>query len=121
MARPTKPDDQLRTGVVRVRVTLSEKSRLSQNAKEASLTPSDFLRGLALGAKPSRNVPTPDREALLKLLAELNMQGSNLNQIARALNRRQDSPELQGIDITLLHNTLYGVDMLRNLLMQMLR
>ena len=89
-----KPEDDKRELTIRLRATASEKSRIWQNAKDAGLTPSDFLRGLAINARPARAVPTPDREVLLKLLAELNMQGSNLNQVARALNRRQDSGEV---------------------------
>ena len=49
--------------------------------------------GLGESAAPARRVPTPDREALLKLLAEAGKQGSNLNQIARVLNHREQTGE----------------------------
>ena len=121
MARPQKPDADKRELVIRLRVTLSEKSHILRNAKNAGLTSSDFLRGLAINAKPARSVPTPDRELLLRLLAEINMNGSNLNQIARALNRKQDSGELRGFDDALLNNTLHGVGLLTKLLMDLLQ
>ena len=120
MARPLKPEDNKREFVIRTRVTASEKSAIQRNAKEAGLTTSDFLRGLAIAARPARKVPTPDRELLLKILAELNMNGSNLNQIARALNRRQDSAELIGTTEQGLNHALYGVATLTKYLMEIL-
>lgn len=120
MARPVKQGDNKRELVIRVRATAAEKSRIWLNAKDAGLTPSDYLRGLAVNARPVRAVPTPDREILLKMLAELNMNGSNLNQIARALNRRQDSAELIGTSEQALTNALYGVATLTRYLMEIL-
>ena len=114
MARPLKPDDVRRTHTIRVRVNDGEKSSIEQNAKFAGRTPSDFLRGLGTDhiAKPERIVPTPDREILHRLLAEINKIGSNLNQIARQLNRKQDSPELQGFDPSMLEITKHSIDTL---------
>lgn len=120
MARPEKPDDDKRELVIRLRVTSSEKSRIWQNASNAGRTPSDYLRGLAVNAKPSRNVPTTDRGVLLKLLAELGKHGSNLNQIARAINRRPETGELIGIDWTHLNNTLQAVEELKTQLIEIL-
>jgi len=78
----------MRTELLRVRVTPGEKIRIWHEAKDAGLTPSDYMRGLILNTKPVRKLPTPGRELLLKLLAEQNKAGSNLNQIARELNRK---------------------------------
>lgn len=120
MARPEKQDDDKRELVLRVRVTASEKSQIWQNAKSAGKTPSDFLRGLAVNAKPDRTVPTQDRELLLKLLAELNKNGSNLNQIARALNRKQGGADDPHFDELSLEYALRGVDTLTRYLMETL-
>ena len=120
MARPLKSEDNKREFVIRMRVSKNEKLRIWQQAKNAGLTPSDYLRGLAIAARPARKVPTPDRELLLKILAELNMNGSNLNQIARALNRRQDSAELVGTTEQGLNHALYGVATLTKSLMEIL-
>ena len=88
MPRPVKPDEAKRDFTVEVRVTFAEKTQIKNTAKDRGLTTSDFLRGLAINAIPIRHVATPDREILLKILAENNKAGSNLNQIARALNRK---------------------------------
>jgi antitoxin component of RelBE/YafQ-DinJ toxin-antitoxin module len=120
MARPEKPDDDKSGATIRLRVTSSEKSRIWQIAKDAGLTPSDYIRGLAIGAKPARTVPTTDRELLLKFLAELGKQGSNLNQIARAMNRRYDSAEYSDVDFRQLGITLHEIEELKTLLMGML-
>jgi hypothetical protein len=120
MARPQNPEGDNRTVVIRLRVTPDEKLRVWQNAKDAGRTPSDFIRGLVLGTKPERIVPTADREALLKVLAEAGKQGSNLNQIARAINRRHDSYELIGIDWQQLNASMKAVEELKTQLMEML-
>lgn len=121
MARPEKPNDDKREFIIRLRVTSSEKSQIWQHAKNAGLTPSDFLRGLALAAKPARNVPTPDRELLLKILAELNKNGSNLNQIARVHNRMREDGEAIDISEHAMNSAIYGVDTLTKHLMELLR
>ncbi|QEC79340.1 plasmid mobilization protein [Mucilaginibacter ginsenosidivorax] len=125
MPRPVKTDDDKRKLVIRLRVSSSEKSLIWQLAKSAGKTPSDFLRGLAIGAKPARSVPTLDREILLKILSELGKQGSNLNQIARELNRRQDHDEHDrdgwtGIDKKQFNHVLEHTDELRALIMEAL-
>ncbi|EHQ29801.1 plasmid mobilization protein [Mucilaginibacter paludis] len=120
MARPEKLDDDKRELMIRLRVTSSEKSQIWQNAKNAGSTPSDFLRGLALNAKPSRTVPTPDRELLLKILAELNKNGSNLNQIARVHNRMREDGEPINISEHAMNSAIYGVDTLVKHLMEIL-
>lgn len=109
MGRPLKPDDKRRKNLLRVRVTDQEKSRIEQLAADAGLTPSDYLRGSVLHTKPARNVPTPDRALLLKVLAELNKLGSNHNQIARALNRRQGSEDLIGFDLQQVTDASFAI------------
>lgn len=122
MARPLKPDNIRRVHTLRVRVNDGEKSTIERNAKNAGREVSDFLRGLGTDgeAKTERIVPTPDREVLHRLLAELNKIGSNLNQIARQLNRKQDSNELQGFDPVMLENNSHGVDTLTRYLIELL-
>ncbi|RYZ36337.1 MAG: plasmid mobilization relaxosome protein MobC [Sphingobacteriales bacterium] len=94
MMKQHKQDgDKYRTVTVRVRVKISEKLQLQSNAKNAGLTVSDWLRLKALNAKPFLSKPKPQQELLLKLLAELGKQGSNLNQLARHYNRTQTEDE----------------------------
>jgi len=121
MARPLKSDEERRDFTFRIRANQSEKTRIEQNARNAGQEPSVFLRSLGTGARPSRTVPTPDREVLLKALAEINKNGSNLNQIARALNRRQENEPLIGVSEQALTAALYGVDTLTKYLMELLK
>ena len=94
MARPTKTGEEKRTEVVRVRLSLAEKKRLEELAKSGGFTVSDLLRVRTLGTAPVQMVVTPEREILLRFLAELGKQGSNVNQIARALNRKDTGDSL---------------------------
>ena len=119
MGRPLKPDTR-RLLVLRVRVNAAEKSQIEANASNAGRTPSDFLRGLAISAKPERKVPTPDRTHLLKALAEINKLGSNYNQVARALNRRHGSIDLIGFDMEGMNAAHHGIATLTRHLMDLL-
>jgi hypothetical protein len=124
MARPTKDDTIKRDLTVRVRVTFAEKQQLWQQAQEAGYTPSDYIRVKALGASGPlggasvrRSVPTPDRAALLSLLAELGKVGSNVNQIARHLN----GADAYGLRADQLNATIGNVEALTAQLLNLLR
>ena len=95
MARPTKQSADKRSAIIRVRATLAEKKQLEANAAEAGLTVSDWIRGKAIGAEPLLRKPHPDREVLLRYLAAYGRISSNLNQVSRQLNRKQDSEEFE--------------------------
>ena len=110
MARPhTDPAAKL-DQTIRVRVTATEKYLIWQRAKESGQTPSDFMRLKTIASAPSRRVPTPEREALLRLMAELGKIGSNVNQIARVLNTTNGTAT--GIDPHEVARTLQSVDAL---------
>ena len=93
MNQPTETGDNRRTVIVRVRVTLTEKKRLLETAAEAGLNLSDWIRGKAIETKPLLRKPSPDRELLLRFLAAFGKTSSNLNQVARQLNRKQGNEE----------------------------
>ncbi len=88
-------DAEKLSAMVPVRVTVAEKEKLKKIADEDGLTLSDWIRKKLMGSKPRFRKPTPDREVLLRLLAAYGKAGSNLNQIARQLNRKQDSQEFE--------------------------
>jgi hypothetical protein len=71
-----------------VRFLPDEHAELERRAADAGLSPSAYLRACALGtAGPrARRSPTVERSLAAQAIAELNKAGSNLNQIARALN-----------------------------------
>jgi len=98
MMRSTTDRESNRDQMVRVRFTLAEKSSLQRQANEAGLTLSDYVRNRTVGGKPQTVKATPERRNLIKLTGELNKAGSNVNQIARALNRRDELGERLGVD-----------------------
>ncbi|QDK82615.1 MobC family plasmid mobilization relaxosome protein [Spirosoma sp. KCTC 42546] len=113
MARPHKESEDKRDLTIRVRVTATEKRRIWQMALEAGYTPSDFMRLRSMAAtQPLRRVPTPEREVLLNLMAELGKIGSNVNQIARALNSRDETGQLAGIEPDAINQAMHNVEAL---------
>ena len=80
-----------RAARVTVRFLPEEHAELEARASAAGLSPSAYLRACALGdAGPrARRSPTVERSLAAQAIAELNKAGSNLNQIARAVNMEQ--------------------------------
>ena len=80
-----------RAARVTVRFLPDEHAELETRASAAGLSPSAYLRACALGdAGPrARRSPTVERSLAAQAIAELNKAGSNLNQIARAVNMEQ--------------------------------
>jgi hypothetical protein len=120
MARPNKNGNDKREFTIRVRVTSTEKLRIWELAADAGFTPSDFMRAKTIGGAPTRRTPSPDRTVLLNFLAELGKIGSNVNQIARALNRRTEHGELVGIHPEDITHAMAGVDLLTTHLTRLL-
>lgn len=112
MARPRKNGDEKRTLIVYVRVTASERKRLDDAAREAGMTLSNFLRLKAIEVQPQTRKPTPERSALIRGLAELGKIGSNVNQVARALNRLQLGNGGREIPVELVIQTVSRADAL---------
>jgi len=73
-----------------VRLDKEECAAVQIRAEKAGLSTAAYLRACALGdAGPrSRRSPTINRELAAQAIAELNKAGSNLNQIARAVNMK---------------------------------
>ncbi len=113
MARPSKDAGNRRVVIVRIRVTMAEKIQLQNLARESGYTISDMLRKNAFGAKPLLRKPGPERELLLRFLAELGKQGSNLNQLARQCNRKSEDFEIP------LKAIVYTMDEVRALAKQL--
>lgn len=73
-----------------LRATLAEKAEIEARAERAGLSVSGYLRALAFGKdtpqpRAARRPPV-EKETLVRLLAELGKVGSNVNQIAHAMN-----------------------------------
>lgn len=78
-----------RTGhPAQMRVTPEERAQLEARAERTGMTVSAYMRHQCLGEAGPRAVRRPpvERAALARLLGQLGKCGSNVNQIARALN-----------------------------------
>ena len=86
-----RSENRQRGKIVPTRFLPDEHAELEARAAAAGLSPSAYLRSCALGdAGPrARRSPTLDRELAARAIAELNKAGSNLNQIARAVNMKE--------------------------------
>lgn len=73
---------------ITVRFLDTEYEVLTSRADDTGLTPGAYIRTCALGnsGPRSQRSPTINRELAAQAIAELNKAGSNLNQIAHALN-----------------------------------
>ncbi|MBD2699477.1 MobC family plasmid mobilization relaxosome protein [Spirosoma sp. BT702] len=121
MARPQKDGADKRDFTIRVRVTSAEKLSIWQMAADAGYTPSDFMRLRTMAAtQPLRRVPTPERELLLNVMAELGRIGNNVNQIARALNSRDETGQLAGIEPDDINQAMQGLDALTSQVLKLL-
>lgn len=116
MARPKKTGEEKRDFTIRVRVTPAEKKQLVKSAQQQGLTTSDFMRVKSISSAPLFKKATPERAAFIKNLAELGKIGSNVNQIARALNQGQGAT----LPNQLLDNALHGIDTLTHQLINLL-
>ena len=86
-----RSETRKRSKIVPTRFLPDEHAELEARASAAGLSPSAYLRACALGdAGPrARRSPTVERSLAAQAIAELNKAGSNLNQIARAVNMEQ--------------------------------
>ena len=87
MARPPKEVDEKKGNIVKFRATDAEKQSIEQRAFDEGLTTTDLIKLKVLGKEPKRRKASPERAILIKGLGDLGRIGSNINQIARALNR----------------------------------
>lgn len=86
--KKSRSENRKRPHSVTVRFDEKEFPDLESRAGEAGLSKAAYLRSCALGdAGPrARRSPTVERRLAAQAIAELNKAGSNLNQIARAVN-----------------------------------
>lgn len=120
MPRP-KIEHGAKTKHIDVRVSPEEQQSITQAANEAGMFVADFVRSKVIGAIPRTRKATPEREAFLKGMAELGKIGSNINQIAHALNTHKDSPLASGVSSDLITNSLHGIEMLSHHLLTKLQ
>lgn len=73
------------------------------------MNPSDFIRARTIGGKPVTRKASADRAGLINGLAELGKVGSNINQIARALNISLKDRRPLDVPKDLIASALQGV------------
>ena len=79
---------------ISVRCTAKDHAVINEAATQAGLSVGAYLRALALGHPGPRAVRRPpiERKELGRLLGHLGKVGSNINQIARAVNTTRNLP-----------------------------
>jgi hypothetical protein len=119
MKRTPSSGDENRDAVFRFRITKAEKQLMKSLAKNYGFKSiSKYLRSLI----PANNQSTAlDRQTLLLLQAELGKEGSNLNQIAKAINIRLLKGEPININPNVLNTTLENIDSLTHQLLEILK
>jgi hypothetical protein len=93
--KPNRGKDGGRTINKAVWLTTGEDTRLTALAQDAGLSVGSYLRACALGdpGQRARRVPSIDHEVVIRLIAEMNRIGSNINQLARNSNRGKEVDE----------------------------
>lgn len=102
---------------VAVRCSTAEHAALTAAALQAGLSVGAYLRATALGNAGLRAVRRPpvEKEALARLLGEIGKLGSNVNQIAHAVNATGDLPSWHE-----LHDMTAAVQAMRGAVLQAL-
>ena len=91
MARPTKAQHEKRAAQLPpIRVTVAEQAHVEEQAHNAQMSVTDYLRTLAL----HEEVKPPQSKIDAAFLMELNRIGVNLNQLAHAANTGRTDPSL---------------------------
>jgi len=88
-------EKRARSAHITVRLTPDERGQVDASAERAGLTAGSYVRQTVLGASAPRQVRRPpvERKELARLLGQLGHIGSNLNQIARALNSGDEADD----------------------------
>lgn len=96
---PPHNPDKNRSKIINIRCSPKEHATIRTNADLAGFAVGAFLRAAGTGdAGPrAKRRPTADHIALRQILGQIQRTGNNINQIARALNSRQQAsiPELR--------------------------
>jgi|GEM_PF-3182492 len=81
MERTSKNDGGNRDLIIKFRATANEIMQLKEYARRERITLSEFIR-----RRLDRKQEGTDRQDFIRLLAEIGKQGSNLNQMTKAMN-----------------------------------
>jgi len=105
---------------MRIRVTADEEKQILLNAKLSRFqSASEYLRHVALGNRVKPFALNIDPELLIRIKGELGKIGSNVNQIARAYNRKGDGTITTVTDED-IRNAMYSIDTMNRYLLKIL-
>lgn len=84
-----------KSAFVRLRCTEKQHADLAERADRAGLSVAAYMLAMSLGEEAPRGARRPpiERRLIAKLLGETGKIGSNINQIARALNMGRTDPD----------------------------
>lgn len=114
MARPKKSENEQKRCIVQFRTTPEEKLQFEKLAQDSGVTLSDLIKQQILSKPPKHKKATPDRAALIRGLAELGKIGSNVNQIAKEINRQRKEGISPTVPAYVIETALHGISMLTN-------
>lgn len=89
MGRPLKRTADCREDRIEVRLTKEERARIDEQAKQAGMSRSDYVRNMVLNGQVTVKHTTVD----FHLIHELNKIGVNLNQLVHAAHIRGKLPQ----------------------------
>lgn len=102
--------------IFRFRATADEITALKQHAKRDGTTVSEFIRR-KLNARSDRS----DRKDYIRLLAEIGKQGSNLNQIAKAMNIWVNTGNDPKIEPSMIRHCILEINRLTRELLEVIK
>ena len=100
---------------------MAEKNTLKDFAQTAGMNITDFIKARTLGKPPKTKMATPDRQVLIQYLGELAKIGSNVNQIARAMNIQTKTFYTVRVKETVITETLGTLNVLSNHILNALK
>jgi len=91
---PRRPTKTRRNRIIQFRCSDAEHAEILRRADRAGYPPGTFARACVLGSPGPRaqRLPPTNKHLLIKLLGQLGKIGSNINQIARAINSGKIPP-----------------------------
>ncbi len=102
--------------IFRFRATADEITTMKQHAKRDGVSVSEFVR-----RKLNRLGEGTDRKDYIRLLAEIGKQGSNLNQIAKAMNIWVNTGNDPKIEPGMLRHSILEINRLTKELMEIIK
>ena len=106
IARPQLPPAEKRSEILQIRVSPIERAKIEAKADQSSMVMSEYLRGVAL--KPKLKI-IQGRQLDFEATDQLRRVGVLLNQIAKAMNAKQEALPSSLVDATEKLDAIFSV------------